>query len=332
MKVTLFLLSIYLAVALGFDRENNRIKGHMAALFTPFRFDGSLDLDALPPMAERLNEWGIQNVMVSGTTGESVSLTLAERKFLANEWITNLAPKYNLSVYIHVGANSLQEAQEIVTYSTHLTDTNGHLKGFLAMSPNYFKPTTPEQLADSMAMIASQAPDLPFWYYHFPANTGVNFFTMEAFLKAVEKKQNIPNLMGIKFTDEHIMDFVLCAQLAGGKYNMLFGRDEILLSALVTGVCEGDVGSTLNYMTFNLDVRKAYEMGDLKTAQEFQSKTVDVIDTFSDYSGLSIQKDILALTGIEYGPMRLPQVGLDGDQRKDLAEVLKDKGMNITAY
>ena len=39
------------------------------------------------------------------------------------------------------------------------------------------------------------------------------------------RKQNIPNLMGVKFTDEHIMDFVLCAQLAGGKYNMLFGRD-----------------------------------------------------------------------------------------------------------
>ena len=55
------------------------------------------------------------------------------------------------------------------------------------MSPNYFKPSTPDQLADSMAMIASQAPDLPFWYYHFPANTGVDGFTMEAFLKEVEK-------------------------------------------------------------------------------------------------------------------------------------------------
>ena len=70
----------------------------------------------------------------------------------------------------------------------------------------------------------------------------------------------------------------------------------------------------------------------MKTAQDFQSKTVDVIDTFSDYPGLSIQKDILALTGIEYGPMRLPQVGLDADQRKDLAEILKDKGMNITTF
>ena len=44
----------------------------------------------LPSMAERLKEWGVNNVMVSGTTGESVSLTADERKMLAEEWINNL--------------------------------------------------------------------------------------------------------------------------------------------------------------------------------------------------------------------------------------------------
>ena len=77
--------------------------------------------------------------------------------------------------------------------------------------------------------------------------------------------------------------------------------------------------------------RRAYDRGDLKTAQEFQSKTVSVIDTFSAYPGLSIQKDILALTGLECGPMRLPQEGLTGAQRAELAEGLKGKGVNITA-
>ena len=47
------------------------------------------------------------------------------------------------------------------------------------------------------------------------------------------RKQNIPNLMGVKFTDEHIMDFVLCAELAGGKYNMLFGRHGMMLCNIV---------------------------------------------------------------------------------------------------
>ena len=41
-------------------------------------------------MAERLKDWGVNNVMVSGTTGESVSLTADERKMLAEEWINNL--------------------------------------------------------------------------------------------------------------------------------------------------------------------------------------------------------------------------------------------------
>ena len=77
--------------------------------------------------------------------------------------------------------------------------------------------------------------------------------------------------------------------------------------------------------------RRAYDRGDLKAAQDFQSKTVSVIDTFSGYPGLSIQKDILALTGLECGPMRLPQEGLTGAQRAELAEVLKGKGVNITA-
>ena len=49
-------------------------------------------------MAERLKEWGVNNVMVSGTTGESVSLTADERKMLAEEWITNLVSVTNISL------------------------------------------------------------------------------------------------------------------------------------------------------------------------------------------------------------------------------------------
>jgi len=43
------------------------------------------------------------------------------------------------------------------------------------MSSVYFKPKTIENLADAMAVVASGAPELPFWYYHFPANTNVDF-------------------------------------------------------------------------------------------------------------------------------------------------------------
>ena len=58
-------------------------------------------------------------------------------------------------------------------------------------------------------------------------------FTGLAFLKAATGK--IPNLAGIKFTHEDLMDFAECQAFEGGRYDILFGRDEVLLSALATG-------------------------------------------------------------------------------------------------
>lgn len=55
------------------------------------------------------------------------------------------------------------------------------IKGFFAMSTSFFKPNTLESLADSMAYVAAGAPDLPFWYYHFPAKNGVEFPMYEWF-------------------------------------------------------------------------------------------------------------------------------------------------------
>ena len=73
------------------------------------------------------------------------------------------------------------------------------------MPPVYFKPENIEALVDTMALIASGAPDLPFWYYHFPDKTNVDL-NMYEFVKSADESGKIPNLMGVKFTNEHIMD------------------------------------------------------------------------------------------------------------------------------
>ncbi len=64
------------------------------------------------------------------------------------------------------------------------------------------------------------------------------------FLK--EAAPAIPNLAGIKYTHEDFMDFQTCINFMDGKYDMLWGRDENLLTALVLGTRSG-VGSTFNY-------------------------------------------------------------------------------------
>ena len=61
------------------SRESMKLYGNMAAAFTPVNKDGDLDFKNLIKMADRYKEWGIKNVMVGGTTGESVSFTYDER-------------------------------------------------------------------------------------------------------------------------------------------------------------------------------------------------------------------------------------------------------------
>ncbi len=82
--------------------------------------------------------------------------------------------------------------------------------------------------------------------------------------------------MGVKFTNEMIMDFNLIGNFKNRKYNMLMGRDEILTSALVTGVTDGAVSSTINFMTYNLDLENLFvkfDQTDLDKANALQLKT-----------------------------------------------------------
>lgn len=176
--------------------------------------------------------------------------------------------------------NSVQEGQRLAHKVSLLTGTdNKKVMGILAMPPTYFRPSTPEALVDTMAVVASGAPDLPFWYYHFPDMTKVDM-SMYSFVKSADESGKIPNLMGIKFTNELLMDFNQIGTFKDKKYNNLMGRDEILTSAITTGVADGAVGSTMNYMSFNLNLKELYgtwNKHDKDMADEQQRKTIAVI-------------------------------------------------------
>merc|ERR1719293_519810 len=89
------------------------------------------------------------------------------------------------------------------------------ISGILAMTPVYFKPVI-ETLHDFLAAVGGAAPELPFWFYHFPDDTGVLPGKAHAFLELADSRGSIPNLMGIKYTDYNLMDFQLCT-LVGGR-------------------------------------------------------------------------------------------------------------------
>src|SRR3569833_2624906 len=124
-------------------------------------------------------------------------------------------------------------------------------------------------LAKACVEIAAVVSDMPFYYYHIPVLTGVGF-DMYDLLKAVDGK--VPNFAGVKYTHEDFMDFLSCMHFQNGKYDMLWGRDENMLSALVLGT-KGAVGSTFNYAApLYYDLIDAFNNGDLKKAQQLQQQ------------------------------------------------------------
>ena len=78
--------------------------------FTPMKDNGdgttSVDLTRIPALAEYLNNTGVHWIFSAGSTGESVDLTVAERKAMAEAWV-KIAPKYGQRVIVHVGADSV---------------------------------------------------------------------------------------------------------------------------------------------------------------------------------------------------------------------------------
>ena len=81
-----------------------KLLGLIAAPHTPFAGDGSLNLSAIEAQADHLLKQDVGTVFIGGTTGEWSSLSLEERRALAQRWF-EVTRGSALRVIVHVGAN-----------------------------------------------------------------------------------------------------------------------------------------------------------------------------------------------------------------------------------
>lgn len=278
---------------------SKRLEGLIAASFTPYR-NGRINPEAVPGYAAALRDQGASGIFVNGTTGESLSLSTAERIELAQAWLQS-APE-GFPVLVHAGHNSLPEACALAAHAA------GHgARAVSAMAPTFFQPGLPA-LVDYLAEIAAAAPAVPFYYYHMPSMTGARFL-MSDFLRLAGER--IPNLAGIKYTWEDLMDYTLAARVDGGRYDIVFGRDEILLCGLALGA-RAAIGSTYNVAApLYRAVWNAFEAGRMEEARQWQVRAMAMIDACR-HSGPSDLPAIRALAsrrlGVELGPPRAPLV------------------------
>ncbi len=288
------------------------LTGLIPACHTPFDRTGNLNLSIVEQQAALFRESGLRSVFVAGTTGEFASLTVSERKALCERWMAVAGD--SLQVALHVGSNCQADSIDLAAHAR-----KAGVAAVAAIAPSYFKPATVPDLIDFLAPIAAEAGPLPFYYYHIPCMTNVRLPVAELLREA---RGRIPNLRGLKFSHDDMVDLQGCIAAEGGAYDVLFGFDEALLAGLSFGVT-GAVGGTYNFAAPLYErIMRAFEKGDLTTARSAQFRATEMIKILAASGFTAASKAVMAFVGVDCGPVRPPLHNLSPEQLRSLYDKL----------
>ena len=293
-----------------------KLTGLIAAPFTPMDEAGNIDLSGIDRLAPFLKRNGIQGVFICGTTGEGPLLSKEEKLQIIDQWARHRSADFR--VLVMLGGNSIPVMQALASH----TQSRG-LDGIAILAPYYYKTRSVEELIEFCAEVTGPFPDLPLFYYHLPAFTGA-YYDMIEFLR--KSQSRLPNLVGIKFTHNNIMDFHACVRFKDKKYNLLWGTDEALLSGLVIGA-DGAIGSTYNYAApLYHQIFEAHRRQDLKLAESLQYKAVQMIQVLLSAGGVGGGKAFMKIIGMDCGVTRRPNLMPDEKTIQKMDQKLKEIG------
>ncbi|MDO6472040.1 4-hydroxy-tetrahydrodipicolinate synthase [Maribacter sp. 1_MG-2023] len=157
------------------------LRGAGVALITPFKEDGSVDVEALKKVVAFNIEGNIDYLVVLGTTAESVTLSKEEKQLVMRT--VEEANQGALPLVIGIGGNNTMALVEELQ-SANLSAYDA----ILSVSPYYNRPTQ-EGIYQHFAAL-SQASPLPIILYNVPGRTGSNMLS-ETVVRLAKKFDNI---------------------------------------------------------------------------------------------------------------------------------------------
>ncbi len=288
----------------------------LTAVVTPFRADGSVDLDAFRALCTHLVDEGSDGVVVAGTTGESPTLADDERLALfaaAVETVGNRA-----TVVAGTGTYS-------TAHSVHLTGQAHELgvDAFLVVTPYYSKPP-PRGVVEHFRAIAD-ATDRPIVVYNIPQRVVVNLEP-----DTLAELGGIPNVTAVKqaTTDPEQARRIL----AETDLALYAGNDELLLPFLELGAVGGVLVYTHIVGARVRELVTRFRQGDVKGARTIDAELRPVIEALAVTTNPIPVKAALAMIGHDVGGLRLPLVEATEDERAVIREALERVGVLESAH
>ena len=282
----------------------------LTAIVTPFRPDGSVDLDAFRALARHLVENGSDGLAVTGTTGEGATLSDRERFDLYETAVDELGGR--ATVLAGTGTYDTR-------HSVHLTqeaDAIG-VDGFLVVTPYYSKPPPRGVVAHFQAIAA--ATDKPIVAYNIPSRVVI---TIEP--DTFAELARIPNLTAVK---QAFDDLEHARRIVELGLDLYAGDDDLILPFLELGGVGGVCVHTHVVGPRVKELIRSWKTGDAARARELDEELRPSIDLIRVAPNPLAIKAALNILGHDVGGHRLPLVEATAEERDAVRVCLERLGL-----
>ncbi|MBC7933399.1 MAG: 4-hydroxy-tetrahydrodipicolinate synthase [Rubrivivax sp.] len=291
------------------------MRGCATALVTPFKSDGAVDIERMRALVARQIEGGVRLLVPCGTTGESVTMSGAEREQVISATIE--VAKGQARVIAGTGSNSTAAAVEQSRRARELG-----ADAVLVVAPYYNKPTQ-EGLYQHFRAVAEAVPDTPVMLYNVPGRTASNI-SAETTLRLALDVENVAAVKEASGNLAQIME-ILRARPEGF---LVFSGDDAMTFALVALGADGLVSVASNeapdLMSRMVDAALA---GRWTQAREAHYRLLPLMDVNFIESSPGPLKAALKLMGLLEENLRLPLVPVTEKSRERVREVLTELGL-----
>jgi 4-hydroxy-tetrahydrodipicolinate synthase len=287
----------------------------LTAIVTPFKADGSVDLERFRALAAHLVENGSDGLVVTGTTGESPTLSDDERFALYEAALDEVGDR--ATVVAGTGTYSTE-------HSVHLTERAHEIgvDAFLVVTPYYSKPPVRGIVAHFAAIAAVS--DRPIMVYNIPGRVVLNLEP-----EAIAKLAEIPTVRAVKQAND---DLEQARRIVDLGLDLYAGDDDIVLPFVelggVGGVCVHThvVGPQVKEMV------RLFRAGDVEAARALDEELRPSIDLLRVAPNPIAIKAALSLLGHDVGGLRLPLVEATPEEREAVRSCLERLGLLQPAH
>jgi len=285
------------------------------ALITPFTRTGSLDEAAVRRLAKRQVDAGVHFLVPCGTTGETPTLSPAERTRV----VEIVAEEAEGRALVLAGAGGY-DTREVIHAGAEMQRAGA--QGLLSVTPYYNKPT-PEGLYQHYKAIA-ESTSLPVIVYNVPGRTGCNVDPV-----TLARLSGLSNIVGVKEASGNMTQMAEICRSVPSTFLVLSGDDALTVPLMAIGG-RGIISVASNEAPAEMvQMVEAAERGDFATARHWHDKLLPLMQINFVESSPGPVKFAMAAMGLCEPAYRLPMVLPRPAAQERVLAVLRDFGLPV---